>query len=62
LFEDAVLECGEQVVARDALLRGHALERVAELLLADAVHALDLLLFIAQCLAYSESFLRRAVA
>ena len=38
------LECGEKVVTRDARQRRHLLEGVAELLLADAVDALDLLL------------------
>jgi hypothetical protein len=41
---EAALERGEQVVARDALLGRDLLERVAELLLRDAVDALDLLL------------------
>ena len=41
---ETALERGEQVVARDARERGHPLERVAELLFADAVDALDLLL------------------
>ena len=41
---EARLECREQVVARDAGLRRDLLERVAELLLAQPVDALDLLL------------------
>src|SRR5205085_1504556 len=41
---EAALERGEQVVAGDARQRAHALERVAELPLAHAIDALDLLL------------------
>ncbi len=41
---ETALERGEKVVARDARQRRDALERVAELLLAHAVDALDLLL------------------
>src|SRR5215204_3823360 len=41
---EARLECGQQVVARDAGLRADLLERVAELLLGEPVDALDLLL------------------
>src|SRR5437879_5312626 len=39
------LKCREKVVARDARQRTHLLEGVPELLLAEAVDALDLLLF-----------------
>ena len=41
---EATLKCREKVVARDARERRHLLEGVAELLLADPVDALDLLL------------------
>src|SRR6185503_12689931 len=42
---ETALESGEKIVAGDARHRCHALERVAELVLAHTIDALDLLLF-----------------